>query len=402
MDRSSSLRKIVFIIEMPEPIAMPQLAEFTFWLDERVPELDGVTLSMSPNSKPISFPEGRSFVHLQFWQVTSSLRLPFSDALFKVVEQITGQGEHDAVGPDLESYRTVVESTTLMIGGENENALSAAFDRCLVQLQQLCRAFRSTTHERISRVSVERLPLIIPYSVSNLYDRFQGVTGWFMLHANFPDNIPRDPISDEELNRLHEVLMRQSQADPFLLAQEQSDEARRLLYRAGDYGDAVMHAHLAAEIFLDGVLLYMLWESGATASEVAKLFDDGLAKRVRRDFAPNLGGNWNTDKGPMASFAANLMKIRGRVVHGGYEPSRGEAETALDTYIQVVDFVKSRLAEKRFTFPRTTLMVLGQPGLERMGLWKGKVTEVWDRLKDEPSWASSFRDWRDEVDSHRT
>lgn len=402
MEEHHQLRKVSFFIEMPEAIAMPHDSEFTFWLPDLVPELDNVVITMSENARPISFPEGRLFVYIRFCQVKAQLRLPFTDALWTVVEAATSMPKsemHD--GPMIDSYRTVIHVSTLLINGESEDGIRIAFDRCFERIRQFCRAYRTTSHQLISPVTLSRLPLGLPYAVAKLDERFSGITGWLQLHYFFPDLQPRDPLESDEIERLHVVIERQSMNDPFLSSQWQSDEARRLMNRSGDKSDAVVHAHLAAEIFLDGVLLYMLWETGTSPQEAAKLFDDGLAKRVRRDYAPRLGGNWNPSSGPMSAFKKDLLHLRGRVVHSGYEPSTEEAETALDAYLQIVEFVKNRLADKRLTYPRTTLMVLGRPGLERMGLWKGWMEAFMSDARDEPQWSTSFRDWRDAVDAIR-
>lgn len=399
------LRQISFFIEMPDAVAFPHHADFTFWLPERVPALDGVTVQTTSNSQPRAFQEGRLFVTVKFWQAKAALRLPFTEALWSVIDAvIQGRPETREEPPGIDSYRTVIQTTTLLMDEDGDQAVTTAFDRCLHWIQRLCRAYRIATHQMIEPVSIERLPLAVPFAVTPLGEPYTDLTGIFTLHLNTPDLVPPDPLTSEVQSRVNAVLQRLPTGDPFTFAHEQFEEARRFFYRVGDYGNAVTHAHIAAEILLDGVLMFMLWEEKKSAADAAKVFDSGLAKRVRLDYSPRLGGNWDpTSSGAVGKFDQDLMKLRGRVVHAGYEPSKAETDAALRAYGDLFDFVKDRLIEKRNKYPISVLHIAGQPGLERRGLWKGRIKQfVEDPANHDSKWLVAFSKWRDDANAFRT
>lgn len=64
----------------------------------------------------------------------------------------------------------------------------------------------------------------------------------------------------------------------------------------------------------------------------------------------------------------------------------------------VDDYFRKRLIDRRNAYKRVTLMVLGKPGLERYGMWSGKIKRFAEEEADEePRWDESFRAWHDEV-----
>jgi len=399
-----SAHKITFMIEMPDAIAIPHGSDFTFWLPDNVRALDDVEIRMFPESEPIRFKEGKQFVYFRFWQKVTTLRLPFTDAVWDVVSVITGNDSRDVANdpPMIEAYRTVVQTSTLISDPNDIGQVSDAFNRCIEWVTKFCRSFSTATGDLIAPITAERLPSLVLYSTADLASSFRELRG-LVLHYNLPDHFPRQILDASEIERIHIILQRQSVLDPFSLAQEHIVEARRFFDRLGDYGDAVIHCQLAAEVFLDGVLMYLLWEDGHSPDEVVSIFERGLASRIRREYSPRLGGNWNTTThGAVGRFDAHLMKLRGRVVHAGYRPTSEEVLQAFDAYQSIQKFVKDRLAAKRSRYPRSALMVLGKPGFERRGSWNAKMDEFLNETRDEPDWGSAFRDWREILNSLRS
>ena len=85
-------------------------------------------------------------------------------------------------------------------------------------------------------------------------------------------------------------------------------------------------------------------------------------------------------------------------MHAGYEPTRGEADTALAAVYDLEKFLFNRLAEKRTTYPRSTLMTLGKSGLERRSKWTKQIREFEATIAPkEANWFLSFKAYRAEV-----
>lgn len=158
----------------------------------------------------------------------------------------------------------------------------------------------------------------------------------------------------------------------------------------------------ALEVLFDGLLSLLLWEEGRQPEAVAQdIFGEPLHKRIRTQFPPRLGGNWNTKgSGVIGRWAQVVVPLRNRVVHAGARCGRKEAKEALDIMGDVDAFVRQRLADRRNKYMRTSLMFLGQPGLERLGVWSGKIKQFAEQEK-EPRWDHSFKQWQESVLSAR-
>lgn len=91
-----------------------------------------------------------------------------------------------------------------------------------------------------------------------------------------------------------------------------------------------------------------------------------------------------------------LSDLRHSVVHAGYLPDEHEAQEALTTLESAETVVKERLVSRRMTYPRTTLLVLGEPGLRRLNGWDARMIAWVDaHASQEADWITTFRLWRD-------
>jgi hypothetical protein len=219
-------------------------------------------------------------------------------------------------------------------------------------------------------------------------------------HANISDALRGPEIGSENKDRLDYFNELMNRGNPLFVWRERFIEARRALKVEGQYGAAVTLSNTASEVLLDSLLANLMWESGKEPAAVADVFAEGrLAKRVKSQFAELLGGIWTLDgSGPVAEWFHKCYRVRHRVVHGGYSPSRLEAQVALDSVYQLSRHCWDRLATKRKKFPRTALMLLAEEGLRRRGKWcsfmKHFSSEVAPR---EASWLRQSQEWREEV-----
>jgi hypothetical protein len=134
-----------------------------------------------------------------------------------------------------------------------------------------------------------------------------------------------------------------------------------------------------------------MWEEGVTASNAATAFEEGkVVKRVVTEFPPRLKGTWKVDgSGPVADWFSDTYRVRHRVVHGGFEASRAEAQSAFDATRGVERFLFQRLALARNRYPRSALMTLAEAGLSKRGMWKGKIKRFHEEVAPtEDNWAN--------------
>ena len=71
-----------------------------------------------------------------------------------------------------------------------------------------------------------------------------------------------------------------------------------------------------------------------------------------------------------------------------------EAVQALQALDTLEPFVKGRLGAKRQTYTRTGLLVLGEPGFRRLGMWNRWMERFAEtNARQEPDWLAPFQQW---------
>ncbi|MEW1561758.1 hypothetical protein AB0454_02095 [Streptomyces sp. NPDC093509] len=288
-----------------------------------------------------------------------------------------------------------------------------ALNRCIYAIQEVIRSYRAAFEVPCALPSYELLDSLIPFQIArtavitnddsgfSLDDSDWGPVGTMMLdHANLPDAAHGPEVKPEAMHRLDYFDDLKHLGSPLFVWRERFTEARRALKIEGQYGAAITLSNTASEVLLDSLLATLMWESGKDPADVADIFSEGrLARRVKSQFADLLGGGWNLDgTTPVAEWFHKCYRMRHRVVHGGYSPTRLEAQIALDSVLQLSSYCWDRLAMKRKKFPRTALMMLAEDGLRRRGKWcsfmKHFSSEIAPR---EDSWMRQSQKWREEV-----
>src|SRR5262249_46657928 len=74
-----------------------------------------------------------------------------------------------------------------------------------------------------------------------------------------------------------------------------------------------------------------------------------------------------------------------RTVHGGYRPTEYEARRALDTLGSVLKWSLDLLCldRNRGQYPRTALLMMGKPSIEKRGAYKGKLRRISEKETDD-------------------
>lgn len=413
---------VVFFISLPAPVGLPDGAIYSFIdVETRVPELEGVHIAQRPEAPAVES-GGEMLCSLRFWQelITDPLEDMGIDAAFRLVKRIlpsllpddepaeTDAEARERLAHDVGAYITVVEAVTPVTASDpdpDSDAFTDAFERCFEQIDQTISAYRLYARQPVPRLTREQLPPIIPFATRPLL----SAEGWhglslFFLHLNVGAVRPEE-LDEAELETFNLYLETVSRGHPLALYSEKSLDAETALKKEGRFGDAVVHAQTSIEILLDALLALLVWEEGKTPDEAAaeEFQDAGFQKRVRTHFHTRLGGDWRTEGGDVLTrWAEHVAAMRHRVVHAGYRPTREEARLAVAVAGEVEKFVRHRVIDRRNTYPRTALLMLGRPGLERAGVWAGRIQRFAERADSEPPWIESFASWRGEMDDARS
>ncbi|MFE9168049.1 hypothetical protein ACFYNZ_00705 [Streptomyces kebangsaanensis] len=409
-----------------EPISPPRIVRFFITLPEPLAIPDGYTWHKAFDHNP---GQGyvQQFVNLVFMQSNGTSRARGSmtaalEALNRITENSGDDGSSD-MDAITGQYTTVVATTVedrtpdAASRWDSPQDIPAELDplnRCIEEIAHFTRSYRTALEAPCIVPTYEKLGPMIPYEIGHLVPvqsesgeetGFRmtewGDSGVLMLdHANFSDFPAGNELEAEHEGRMDHYGEMLRRGNPLILWKERFIEARTALYREGRYGTAVTLSNTASEVLLDGLLAVLYWEAGKKPEEVAEVFAEGrLARRVKRNFSELLGGNWSLDgAGPVSNWFHKCYRLRHRVVHGGYSPTRLEAQTAIDATLTLSSYCSDRLIQQKKKFPRTVMMVIAEEGLRARGKWCQFMRKFkHDVAPTEPSWLDASHLWRNEM-----
>ncbi|MFC9267709.1 hypothetical protein ACFTXJ_08075 [Streptomyces zhihengii] len=405
-----SSRLIRFYVTLPEPFAIP----------------DGYSWYRKYEHDP-NEGDDQQFVHLQFFQTEGTARSKGAlDASLEVLRRVQGSVGKDVEELDeiLQGQYTTVVATTLMDAAPIDAASFKspqdvpverdAVNRCVDEISRFLRTYKVALEALCSIPTYETLGPLIPFEVGDWVPLIAGDGsetdfrrpewsdgGSIMLsHYNLADYPAGSEISESNEGRIEYFRQVLEQGNPLFLWKERFVEARTAIFKEGRYGAAVTLSNTATEVFLDALLALLYWESAKKPDEVAEYFAEGrLARRVKVRFSELLGGKWVLDgEGHVAEWFHNCYRLRHRVVHGGYSPTRLEAIEALDSAFSLSRYCSDRLAENRKKFPRSALIMLGEEGLQARQKWCQFMQDFSrDVAPREPDWRAGYVAWREEM-----
>jgi hypothetical protein len=438
-------RMVVFFFESPDPFMLPSGSTFGFILDREIEWLKNIRMQPVEGVSPV--PEegtGRLSVSFRFWRSTARQEPPTpSDALMEIIRRvmpadktvatsvgIVGLGDPPGEWPDQSNFQhreqvegepvetasedystdqpemdvTIIEAVTLLLPSEHDaSPIVEALHRCMESFTEFSRVYRLSNKLAMHPITYERLPPTVFWATRKLANEKgnQWDQGFELLV--FPTRMPgrthHPELGEEGLQKLKVFYEHYRGGNPMIPYSERTLDARLSFDSLGDYTNCVIQCQTAVEVLFDALLSLLLWEEKMEPKRVAReIFSDKLHKRVRTHFGPRLGGDWNTKgRGAVGRWAQYLVPLRNRTVHTAHRPTRSEASNALAVVTDLDDFFRARLADKRSSYMRTALMVLGRPGLERQGVWSGKIRRFAERADEEPNWDHSFRQWQEQV-----
>ncbi|MFF0714676.1 hypothetical protein ACWEVM_27105 [Streptomyces bauhiniae] len=409
-DSKASARLVRFFITLPEPLAIP---DGYVWhrAFEHAPSMDSI----------------QQFVNLVFVQSDGMSRQQGAlSATFEALHRVTGESKNDDTldASDLTGQYTTVIATTLDDRiPESENRWTCPqdvpaehdpFNRCMEEIARFTRTYRAALEAPCLVPTYEKVGPFIPYHTGDFIPVESGdggepgfrVSDWqdggviLLDHANISDFPAGSEIKVEDSGRINHYMDMLIKGNPLFLWRERFVEARTALYREGKYGTAVTLSNTASEVLLDGLLAVLYWESGKKPEEVADVFTEGrLARRVKSNFSELLGGTWTLDgAGPVANWFHNCYRLRHRVVHSGYSPTRLEAQASIDATHSLSLYCWDRLVAKRKKIPRTVLMVIAEEGLRKRNKWCHFMRSFTrDVAPAEPPWLEASHAWRNDM-----
>lgn len=427
-DWNGESRFVIFFIPAPQPLAFPDGSTFELERDEDVQWLDGVaqvptgpvTQWVNPKINP-----GKNFVSFRVWRLPEDVVLDISDSnrAFEILNKVIGRSRSpDATRKSVSephilplgvtSHATVFEAVTPLLPSyidgrvDASKSISDAFDRCLESLNELYRAYVSTTADvRVRSLTRRTVSPVIPWTTRDPSSLSLGGPGIF--NANMADTTAVGPVgtmSDDDLERMLLVLGRGRQGGPEAdragVAVENARRAQRSFYVDADYSVCVIWAYAWIEALCDGLLMVSAWEAERDVEEVATWFDVGFVKRVKIHFPKVFGGMWRPENSAsiFGKWERTVAQMRHRIIHANHRASEKDAAQALDACGDLEAYAKKRLAQKRHEYPRTALIFLGRPGLERRQAFDSYMAEVSEQGAHEPSWLASYADYAAEVD----
>ncbi|WP_133160296.1 hypothetical protein [Cryobacterium zongtaii] len=287
-----------------------------------------------------------------------------------------------------------------------ENAISDAFDLGLAGIQDLQRAYALATQHPIELLTRELLPPMVPTTTRIVTDRsdgWPGAVGIFLANSVGISALALPEPLTEQQNAAFRFAF-EAPDTPFATYADLRRESAAALRLRGDSRSSTLASATAAEVFLDTLLLHLLWEEGSTAEAAARLFTTSIARRVRSQYAQRLGGIWNcmdatTPPGAWLELTAN---VRNRLIHAGVRPTRADAETAYRATIHLERYAADLLCgpTRLPRYSRTALALVGDPGLIRRGVQSATIA-AYRRDEEDADWGAEFTNWRSIVAAER-
>lgn len=324
----------------------------------------------------------------------------------------------DRIAATLATVRSVAEVVVFHVEGHDDNDLIEALDMALDHIRLVQRSVAAGAEMAVRLISREMLPPIIPiyrghFPIPKSLDAASGEirpTGHEAELLVLPRSAGpsalglRPEMPDEDtLQRIAQVEAQLGAGQAFDAYIDLRREAMVQRHLDGNRRMTVLALAIAGEVFLDVLLLHLLWEEHTPPEAAQSLFDrqDRHTRRVLANLPDRLGGAWDPSASTgVANYLQDLVRLRHRVVHTGHEPTADELNAAWASLFALERFVGDRLAHDRnlSRYPRTAVAWLGERGLRR----RGRLTRRIRRLMEdpnEPNWSQLFSRYQLRVDA---
>ena len=423
-DWNGEPRFIVFFVPAPIALEFPDGSTFGLVREEEIDWLEGIPSAPTPEFAP-EYPspadDGRGFVSCKVWRFQEEMGIEVAEIehAIRACARMLALPEPPPLDDVLEerletevpSMATVFELVTPMIpvetGGklDKRKTVSDAFDRCLEALVELYRGYIVQSNDwRIREPTRRTVASVIPWTTRHpLLNQFDGMRLFLPNLADTSTRRRAGTMSMDEVEDVMKAVSRRRQGgehgDPVLTASEHARRAQRSFYVDADYLGTLVWSYAWLETFLDGILMISAWEEGLAQQDVAKWFDTSFMRRIKGHVPSRLGGKWIPERSDsyFGAWSKGVGEVRHRIIHDQYRPTEDEALLALEVSEKLEGYIRDRLARVRRRFPKTALIVLGIPGLERRHLFDSHMRKVADESSHEASWLVSYASYAADV-----
>ncbi|MEO3809018.1 hypothetical protein ABGB17_08455 [Sphaerisporangium sp. B11E5] len=397
---------VYWFFALPDPLPVPHGTTIPFTYQRHM--VDALRLLHEDGrcaDEDHNLPIEEMLVSLRFWQRRTRWHDPFElDSTLSVARAaFPPEGmEIPENRAGLERDLTIVEAAVILEEGRDhdEESTSQAFDRVLDCVRRVQRAYAVVTKRPVKLATRETLPPMIPTAWRRAGEADDGwpreVSLYLVNLHSVVGHVAEPELTPGQMDALDLAIQRDRSA--FMTYVDLRRQAGLALYRLGDYRGAVLAAATAAEVFLDDLLLHLLWEERTRPENACDIFANeraGVLARVRTRYSGRLGGLWSVkDPGPVRDWAEKIAELRNRVVHGGHSPGLKEASASLNALTGLETFVVGLLCDPTVSsrYPRSAIVLAGGTLVER-----DLMTRRMRALSEdpgEPDWVETFSRWR--------
>lgn len=316
-----------------------------------------------------------------------------ADGMFRM-----GNGDTAPVEPQLPGVALAL--TVAEVGVPRDGvSTSDAFDEAVGCVRHVQRAYGTVLQRPLKLLTKEQLPICVPaidgtYSAGEL-PRFESMYAFLPSRHSIRRRSRHPQLDEKTLDELQVAIDSIAPGgNPFSLYTELRNESWVQLHNEGNLRVAGIMTGVAAEVFLDTLLLHLMWEERRAPQEAAAVFEKLHKNRVMSEYHSRLGGTW-TDRGTSAisSYLTNVVYLRNRVAHAGYEPSYEQVMLAQNAVVELERYVGDLLTRQFKRWSLTCLSWTGTVGLAQRGIPAASVKMALQTNAEFDGWGT-FDRWR--------
>lgn len=304
------------------------------------------------------------------------------------------------------AYITVAEVAVPHVMGIG--ALDGALDKAIEQVETLQQCVAAVTQRAVQLLTRSHLMPIIYVHLGYLnrsgVPTYDELIEFEVEGASAPSSYGLEPewLTEEQVEDVGLFADQFASQAAFSAYTDVRREAYVQVSIQGNSRTGVVTLATAGEVFLDTLLLHLLWEEEIDPFVVDSTvgLSGEFAARVAKNLPRRLGGNWDPNgSSPVGRYFQDLVYVRNRVVHTGHRPTRVEMNAALTALVNLEHFVGDRLCVRKIInqYTRTAMAFLARRGIEARRAWT-KPVETLVNDPSQPSWMDSFARWRHFVD----
>lgn len=410
---TSNLQTVIFLIPLPNSIPVPDGYHVSFQEPDDGQD-DGVIRFKTPTGLSMRIKERLLFRQVESYSDTR----PFEVSATVADELSRYKGKRED-GVKKMGNATVVYASVITSRGEiDQETYTVLFDKILDTLRSYLKSYYVVDRTPIELPSRMNLPpgvLVHRENVDSngdlLAEDHQIKQTIFMLNGSNDRFVgSEEPIALDKLaSAVHpDITMGARVINPTLDTYREAS----LAYRRGETISASILFASSVEVFLDTLLLYLMWEEGKRPEEAYEVMfstkmcecNDCKAKmtttldRVNGGlYSSRIDGDWSKKSELMTKWRS-LAELRNRVVHTGHEPDIRVLDEQVKIVPRIQTIVTDYLVGAVDRYPLTAYFFAGQDGLERRGL-SSDLNNYIDVDEFKPnSLSEQFLNWKYEVE----